>query len=70
MTSEIEETVSFESSALNGLRGFAAVHILILHSVLYSSWGFEIYGQVSQLLLISILGAVHKLHKHLEVLTW
>ena len=52
MTLEVEnipigETMSFESSALNGLRGFAAVHILIYHSVLYSSWGFQIYGQVS-----------------------
>ena len=52
MTSEVEkfpngETINFESSALNGLRGFAAVHILIFHSVLHSSWGFQIYGQVS-----------------------
>ena len=57
MTSEVENipnggTISFESSALNGLRGFAAVHILIYHSILYSSWGFQIFGQVSQLLLI------------------
>ena len=55
MTSEVEnipneETISFESSALNGLRGFAAIHILIYHSVLYSSWGFQIYGQVSDFL--------------------
>ena len=52
MTSEVEkfpngETINFESRALNGLRGFAAVHILIFHSVLHSSWGFQIYGQVS-----------------------
>ena len=53
MASEVGETISFESSALNGLRGFAAIHILIFHSVIYSSWGFQIYGAVSQLLLIS-----------------
>ena len=53
MTSEAGETISFESSALNGLRGFAAIHILIYHSVIYSSWGFQIYGQVSRVLLTS-----------------
>ena len=53
MSSEVGETISFESSALNGLRGFAAIHILIYHSVIYSSWGFQIYGQVSRALLIS-----------------
>ena len=53
MTSEVGETISFESSALNGLRGFAAIHILIYHSVIYSSWGFQIYGQVSRVLLTS-----------------
>ena len=52
MSSEVGETFSFESSALNGLRGFAAIHILIYHSVIYSSWGFQIYGQVSRVLLI------------------
>ena len=52
MSSEVGETISFESSALNGLRGFAAIHILIYHSVIYSSWGFQIYGQVSRKLLI------------------
>ena len=52
MSSEVGETISFESSALNGLRGFAAIHILIYHSVIYSSWGFQIYGQVSRVLLI------------------
>ena len=33
--------ISFESSALNGLRGFAAVHVLIAHSFLHSSWSFQ-----------------------------
>ena len=38
--------VEFETSALNGLRGFAAFHILIFHSLFYSTLGFIIYGQV------------------------
>ena len=59
MASEVGETISFESSALNGLRGFAAIHILIFHSVIYSSWGFQIYGAVSQLLLISFFFPSH-----------
>ena len=52
MTSEVEniplnEAISFDSNALNGLRGFAAVHIMIFHSLLYSAWGFNTYGGVS-----------------------
>ena len=41
------EAIKFESSALHGLRGFAAVHLLIYHSLLFSSWGFKTYGNVS-----------------------
>ena len=41
------EIINFESSALHGLRGFVAVHILIFHSLLYSSLGVNTYGQVS-----------------------
>ena len=33
--------IFFESSALNGLRGFAAVHVMICHSVTHSSWNFR-----------------------------
>ena len=52
MISEVENTplteaISFDSSALHGLRGFAAVHLLIFHSLHYSVWGFETYGNVS-----------------------
>ena len=52
MTSEIENTplteaISFDSSALHGLRGFIAVHLLIFHSLVLSSWGFITYGNVS-----------------------
>ena len=38
--------VDFETSALNGLRGIAALHILVFHSLFYSTLGFIIYGQV------------------------
>ena len=60
MSSEVGETFSFESSALNGLRGFAAIHILIYHSVIYSSWGFQTYGQVSRVLLILFFHLIEK----------
>ena len=36
-----DKAFSFESSALNGLRGFAAVHVVISHSVIHSSWTFS-----------------------------
>ena len=39
--------ISFESSALNGLRGFAAIHVLISHSFLHSSWRLHFNGHVS-----------------------
>ena len=57
MISEVEniplnEAISFDSNALNGLRGFAAVHIMIFHSLLYSAWGFNTYGGVSILYII------------------
>ena len=41
------EAIKFESSALHGLRGFIAVHLLIFHSLVLSSWGFITYGNVS-----------------------
>ena len=45
------EAIRFESSALNGLRGFVAVHIMIYHSLNSSSWGFHTYGQVGCIFL-------------------
>ena len=44
---EKNEAINFESSALHGLRGFIAVHLLIFHSLVLSSWGFITYGNVS-----------------------
>ena len=40
-------SVSFDSTALNGLRGISALHILFFHSFLYSQFNFDIYGAVS-----------------------
>ena len=40
-------SVSFDSTALNGLRGISALHILFFHSFLYSEFNFDIYGAVS-----------------------
>ena len=41
------ESISFESSALNGLRGFLAVHLVTYHSLLFSTLQFDNYGNVS-----------------------
>ena len=43
----MEAPILFDSKPLNGLRGLVAVHILVFHSLLKSSWGFSIYAQVS-----------------------
>ena len=45
--------IAFDSKALNGLRGFASVHVLVFHVFLFSSPGFSTFGQVS---LISSFG--------------
>ena len=44
----IEQThgVKFESSALNGLRGLAALDVLVFHSIEYSKFDFTTYGTV------------------------
>ena len=41
------EVIRCDSNALHGLRGFAALHILIFHSILFSKWGYITYGNVS-----------------------
>ena len=41
------EAFSFESSALNGLRGFLATHLVSYHSFQFSSLKFDNYGNVS-----------------------
>ena len=39
--------LTFDSKALNGLRGFAAFHIMLLHILLQSNPGFNILGAIS-----------------------
>ena len=46
MNDEVKVNVPFESSALNGLRGIAALHIMVFHSLFYCTWNFNMYGQV------------------------
>lgn len=37
----------FETTALTGLRGLAAIHLVLFHSIGNCSYNFNIYGQVS-----------------------
>ena len=43
----VQEVLYFDSKPLNGLRGLAALHILIFHSLWYTEYKFHIYGNVS-----------------------
>ena len=49
-----KDTINLESSALNGLRAFAAIHILIHHSLARST-EVRIYGSVSVILFLFVL---------------
>ena len=40
------EVLHFDSKPLNGLRGLAALHILIFHSLWYTEHRIHIYGNV------------------------
>ena len=46
-----EEKVVFYTKALNGLRGFAALHISVFHATLFSQWNLNTFGQVRYLLI-------------------
>ena len=41
-----QEVLHFDSEPLNGLRGLAALHILIFHSLWYTEYRIHIYGNV------------------------
>ena len=46
-----EKIVLFDTKALNGLRGFAALHISVFHATLFSQWNLNTFGQVRYLLI-------------------
>ena len=47
MGSNGKEMPNFDSKPLNGLRGLASFHVLVFHSLVYTTKEeFSIYGQV------------------------
>ena len=44
---EQSQGVKFDSSALNGLRGLAAFHVMVFHTIHYSNFSFSINGTVT-----------------------
>ena len=50
MTTNVEsvefKSINFESTALNGLRGIAALHLTLFHGLHYSEYKFDTLGQV------------------------
>ena len=49
---EQSQGVKFKSSALNGLRGLAAFHVMVFHTIHYSNFSFSINGTVRRPLFI------------------
>ena len=51
MTTNVEsvelKSINFESTALNGLRGIAALHITLFHALESSEYEFDTLGQVN-----------------------
>ena len=62
MSSKDIEMPNVDSKPLNGLRGFASFHVLVFHSLLYTTeQEISIYGQVrvsSATSIMSILGPI------------
>ena len=46
-----EEKVLFDTKALNGLRGFAALHISIFHATLFSQLNLDTLAEVRYLVM-------------------
>ena len=47
------EQINFDSEALNGLRGLAAIHILFFHSFYCSTWNINICGAVRKVIKLN-----------------
>ena len=48
MSQTRENTFNFDSTALAGLRGISALHIVLFHSLTYCIYNFDVYAQVCQ----------------------
>ena len=44
----MSQTINFDSTALAGLRGISALHIVLFHSLKSSLFEFNVYAGVSQ----------------------
>ena len=55
-SSEDKVELTFETTALNGLRGLLAVHMTIFHSLLHTEYEINTYAAVR--LYYSILGLI------------
>ena len=61
----LSEVIRCDSNALHGLRGFAALHILMFHSILFSKWGYITYGNVSTTYRFSFYNSIENLFSFL-----
>ena len=48
--------MKFDSSALNGIRGISAIHIVLFHAFHYCTFDFNLYGQVHMPLFFLLSG--------------
>ena len=48
--------MKFDSTALNGIRGIAAIHIVLFHGFTYCTFEFNIYAQVHMPLFFLLSG--------------
>ena len=45
----LPSSVSFDSKALDGLRGLASFHVMLLHVLMLGGAGINVYGQVRKI---------------------
>ena len=60
---EQSQGVKFESTALNGLRGLAAFHVMVFHTIHYSNFSFSINGTVTSFIHLYSTYPFHKVKK-------